>query len=176
MDAPTTALIDQIATKLAGCGETKFGRDRLAENDEPPRYVWVPVADSYNAPSYLDAPVDDGGDIDLVHGSLESTFAVHVWAIDYATAWRMRAALATAIRDVVGAGSYKIGGATWVSVDPDRHGVAVTQTVTILTPLVAQQLPETIGDDIVDAKSPVARATKINRLTSHVQTTPLDDE
>jgi len=175
MDAPTTALIDQIASRLAGCGATRFGRDALAENDAPPRYVWVPVADSFNPPSYLDTPVDDGGDIESVFGSIDSTFAVHVWAIDYATAWRMRAALATAIRDVVGAGSYKIGGATWVSVDPDRHGVAVTQTVTILTPLLVQQLPETLGDEIVDAKSPVTRADKITRLTARVQTTPLDE-
>jgi len=161
MDAAPQNLIDSIATALETCGETKFGAEWLTENGAPPRYVWVPITDEYRPPSIFEAPESDEGLVEETLGCFSTTFVVHCWGHDYAQAFRMRAALITALRSVVGSGNYGVGGAQWINGGPSRFGWAVLQTLTILTPILEQTTPATLGDDIADARTPTAQATTV---------------
>ncbi len=162
MTSAPTDRIDEIGALLVNCGSTKFGSNNLSNNDSPPRYVWIPTDDDYES----EASVEFGA-LELgLQGAFAQQFTVEVWGTDYATTWRLRAALITAIRQVM-ARAYRIGGAEWINGGPDQRGWKCLQIVTLFIPLLDQDLPEQPGGAITDSGTLTARATSVLRVTTH---------
>ena len=152
--------LDDVAAALSTVAPVLDGRRFLAQNDVPPRYVWVrkritpaggPSAIGTNPPSLGD---------DLHVGE------VHCWGTDEDDCERLRRALVTVVRRIVKGRNYELGDAVITEQDWATCGAVLTLTISIRLPLlkvnvpVVPTLPATVPN-IVDARRTTMQPTAV---------------
>jgi len=128
-------IFDAIAEKLATTAPMLDGKRFLAQNDVPPRYVWVRkrIAPA-GGPGAIGGNPRSIGD-DLHQGE------IHCWGTDEDDCERLRQALATVIRVVVRGRNYELGDADITEQDWATCGAVLTIPVSLRLPLLAAALP-----------------------------------
>lgn len=91
------------------------GPEELAALHAPPRYVWLPVDDTFNG------TVDSKGFPRSVATGLEA-FSIHCWGATYATTYRLRGNLIVALRKVA-KNRVKPAGGRWLLADANGRNV-----------------------------------------------------
>lgn len=125
------AFREAVAAKLANVAPTVSEERGRAEHGRPPRYGWKTIGaegDTAKRPKVNGGASPTSG-VDLV------SFEVEVWGPTEDTAWLMRGALFTALRDVTDA-SFKVG-ATSVAPEPvndDGYVLLVVFSVSLASP------------------------------------------
>jgi len=135
------------------------GRRFVAQNDVPPRYVWIRKRISpAGGPGAVGGNPRSLGD-DLHVGE------IHCWGTDEDDCERLRQALVTVIRRVVQGRNYELGDADITEQDWATCGAVLTMPISLRLPLLVARLP--------DAPTPPARRPGIGDLVAPT-TTPAE--
>lgn len=147
-------IIEPVAALLAHAAPTTIGRRALPRHAVPPRYVWVPEQITQTGPGAVGGnPRSLGDDLKVV--------AVHCWGHDLAHAERLRQALLTALRQVVGGRNYEIGTSTCEEPEDIHLGYLIVVSLTVRMPLPEALFPTAQGDPIRDNVQPTAQVLHV---------------
>jgi hypothetical protein len=130
-------LLEQLRPALATVAPLLDGARFLAENDVPPRFVWVrkKIVPS-GGPGAIGGNPRSLGD-DLHVGEL------HCWGSDEDDCERLRQAFVTVLRIIVQGRNYELGDADLVEQEYATCGAVLVMEVRVRIPLLAAILPET---------------------------------
>lgn len=149
MRAPHVAFREAVALKLANTAPTVASETDRAQHARAPRFGWLTVGadDATRASPRFNGGTEEYSGTDAV------AFEVECWGYDEESAWIMRLALITALRDVTNARGYKLGQTRVVEppVNNDGYALLTSFVVMIATPdLVipsAPLAPISVDDD-----------------------------
>lgn len=173
-DVDTPALVSQISdavvARLAAAGypalragKILLGEQHIAENDSPPKIVFVPDRCRYSskditspAPLLTNAPYSPERKAQIMNRPVlteEFTFEVHCWATttdrsdrqaipdaDYTYARALAHAVIASCDDLM-RGAFTIDGGAWTRAGVITHGREYVFLLTIQTPVTSQLLP-----------------------------------
>lgn len=134
------ALSAEFAKLMPGV-EWKDGSEHLGANSAPPRVVWIPKDDAFQAP---EVHLDDATSYALPRplAMVESTVLLHLWGKDRAQTEAMRDAMVNAIRTSVLAAA-RISFGEWVQ--QDAQPLVQAGRIYVLTVAFKQLILESAG-------------------------------
>lgn len=132
----TTGFFGAVAEHLKFVAPSYLGKQRLGQNLQRTRYVWVPTGDAFE-------DADGRGRTGRQLHDRIARLEAHCFGTTIDQAEMLRAALATALRYHAGPRGYVLGQATWVNQGEVDASWELVQPFTVRLPFFAVTIPDT---------------------------------